>query len=69
MPKKNELYRYLEENELTQREFAKRLSKVRGWPVYQSQVNKWARGVHRPGREIQGFIARATKGAVPVESW
>ena len=68
-PKQNRLARYLRKHELSQQEFADRVSLIRGWVVYQSAVNRWARGRIVPNREMRDYIARATEGQVPADCW
>lgn len=67
--KKNPLRQYLEDAEVTQQEFADRLSEVRGWRVWQTTVARWVTDRHIPSRDARAYIAKATRGAVPVDAW
>ena len=66
----NPLAAYLEVNPgLTQAEFAARMTRLCGWTVTQPQVSHWCGGQSVPSMANRLGIARATKGAVPVEAW
>lgn len=69
MARKTALRKYLDAHEVTQQELADRISEIRGWTVWQTQVSRWANGIFRPSREMRAHIAKATKGAVPVDAW
>lgn len=60
---------YLSKHSITQTQLAERLSELRGWVVSQPQVSHWASGSIVPSREMRRYIAQATRGEVPIESW
>ena len=63
------LKKYLVENGLSEVEFARQLSLVRGWVSKQPQISSWASGKRKPSKVNRYAIASATRGAVSFASW
>jgi transcriptional regulator with XRE-family HTH domain len=59
----SDLQKYLDDNSITQREFAARVSSS---PSY---INEIVAGSKTPGLKLAFAIERATGGAVPASSW
>jgi hypothetical protein len=51
--------------EMSQVEFAERLSAVAGHKIYQAQVSRWVTGTSIPTRRSRELIFRAAKGVHP----
>jgi DNA-binding transcriptional regulator YiaG len=64
-----QLNNYLRRNKISQSDFAKTLTAIRGWPVSLPQVNRWCHGKVLPGQAARRLIAGATSGQVGVGSW
>ncbi len=60
---------YLRERGIRQYEFSERLSKIRGYRVYQSQVSGWCTGIKVPSRASRRDIDKASDGNVPTAAW
>lgn len=61
---------YLSANpDISQEQLAERVSRALGWTIGQTQISKWTTGAHLPRRGARIAIAKATRGAVSVESW
>ena len=60
---------YLREIGITQAVFAVSLGRVRGCPIGQPHVSKWASGARLPSRATQLELELATRGAVTRSDW
>lgn len=63
------LGRWLNAGRVRQEDFAEMLAKIRGVAPTQPQISNWSTGKVIPTISTRHLIAKATKGAVPVEAW
>jgi hypothetical protein len=68
-PKATLLAAYLAAGDISQTAFAAECARLTGLRVNPRVVSRWARGDVTPNQHSRVLIARATAGAVPVESW
>jgi hypothetical protein len=68
-PRATLLAAYLAAGDISQTAFAAECARLTGLRVNPRVVSRWARGDVTPNQHSRVLIARATAGAVPVESW